>query len=220
MVTLTKPAHLPDPPKDRTVVRSLALGKSSMERLGTDVDELFGRSLDVASLLHMSKSIQTEMRKHLRASSQCMLPSFNYELPTGQEQGLYLALEVGGSNLRMAMVELRGRLMGAESIRIRQTLQAPIDQRVRQLPDCTFFDWMAGNIRQLLHLEEETRDRGREDPPLRMAVAWSFPIEFVWKALARRLAANTWTVKPQCVAATCLEWERAFIARMQSEGMT
>ena len=119
------------------------------------------------------------MKGHLRANSQNMLPSFNYELPTGHEQGLYLALEVGGSNLRMAMVELHGRDSGGDSMRIRRTMSAPIDKSVRQLQNYEFFDWMADNIRQLLLLEDDTKDMREDSPPLRMGVAWSFPIEQV-----------------------------------------
>lgn len=86
-----------------------------------------------------------------------MLPSFNYTLPTGQEKGIYLAVEVGGSNLRMALVELHGRSQGERCLQIRRTKTSYITQEVKQLQGHAFFDWMVEEIRELLVLEKETR---------------------------------------------------------------
>lgn len=178
MVTITAAAEPPAPrPKPQAFVQAKSLNRMGMDRLGDEVEHLFARNLDPSSLLAISNSVQSEMRQHLVASPQRMLPSFNYHLPTGQEQGNFLALEVGGSTLRMAIVELNGRDQGQGAMRIRQTMSSPIDKAVRQLENYAFFDWMAGNIRQLLLLDGETADMGRDSPVLRMGVAWSFPIE-------------------------------------------
>lgn len=142
-----------------------------------EVKALFGQQLDPNSLLSLSKALQAELKQHLISSLQCMLPSFNYRLPTGQEQGLYLALEVGGSNLWMALVELRGRGHSLDSMRIRRPLSWPIDNSVKQLQGHAFFDWLAERIEEMLTLEVENVNEKAE--PLRMGVAWSFPIESV-----------------------------------------
>ena len=155
------------------------MNKDPMDGLLADVRQSFGQQLDFDSLLQMSKSLQVEMRQHLIASPQRMLPSFNYSLPSGQEQGTYLALEVGGSNLRMSLIDLNGRQHQKGAIQIRRTMSSPIDKAVRQLQDHAFFDWMAANIRQLLLLEASTADMEADSPPLRMGVAWSFPVEWV-----------------------------------------
>ena len=105
-----------------------------------------------------------------------MLPSFNYELPTGQEQGRYLALEVGGSNLRMALVDLNGRVQG---MRIQRTMCFPIDTAIRQLKEEALFDWMAERVEELLRLEAEGTCHTEDNGLLPMGVAWSFPIESV-----------------------------------------
>ena len=105
-----------------------------------------------------------------------MLPSFNYELPTGQEQGTYLALEVGGSNLRMALVDLNGRNLG---MRIQRTMSFTIDTAIRQLKEYRFFDWMAEQIGELLKVEAESLSHIEGNGLLPMGVAWSFPIESV-----------------------------------------
>ena len=148
-----------------------------MDNLLEEVKILFEQQLDTDSLLSLSKALQTEFKQHLISSPQCMLPSFNYHLPTGQERGLYLALEVGGSNLWMALVELRGRGHGTDSMRIRHPLSWPIDNSVKQLQGHAFFDWLAERIEEMLMLEAEKMTGNTE--PLRMGVAWSFPIESV-----------------------------------------
>ena len=148
-----------------------------MDNLLEEVKILFEQQLDTDSLLSLSKALQAEFKQHLISSPQCMLPSFNYHLPTGQEQGLYLALEVGGSNLWMALVELRGRGHGTDGMRIRHPLSWPIDNSVKQLQGHAFFDWLAERIEEMLMLEAENMTGNME--PLRMGVAWSFPIESV-----------------------------------------
>ncbi|KAL6718562.1 N-acetylglucosamine kinase 1 [Lecanora helva] len=142
-----------------------------------EVQQAFEQQLQIDSLLSISKELQAEFKQHLISSPQCMLPSFNYILPTGEELGTYLALEVGGSNLRMALVELLGRRHEQESMRIKHTLCFPIDSSVRQLQDHAFFDWMAEKIREMLLLHNETKHSTEETEPLRMGVAWSFPID-------------------------------------------
>ena len=148
-----------------------------MDNLLEEVKILFEHQLDADSLHSLSKALQAELKQHLISSPQCMLPSFNYHLPTGQEQGLYLALEVGGSNLWMALVELRGRGHCTDSMRIRHPLSWPIDNSVKQLQGHAFFDWLAERIEEILMLEAENMIGNTE--PLRMGVAWSFPIESV-----------------------------------------
>ena len=139
-----------------------------------EVKDVFEGNLTTPSLLSFSKNLQAELRQHMVSSPQSMLPSFNYTLPTGQEQGTYLAVEVGGSNLRMALVELRGRSQGQECLQIRRTMTSCITQKVKQSQGHAFFDWMVEKIQELLVLERETRENTE---PLRMGVAWSFPIE-------------------------------------------
>ena len=109
------------------------------------------------------------------SSPQCMLPSFNYELPTGQEQGQYLAIEVGGSNLRMGLVDLNKRVNSLDPdlhYAITETMCFSIDTAVLQLKEYQFFDWMAERIGEML-------EKLLIKATLPMGIAWSFPIESV-----------------------------------------
>ena len=152
---------------------------STMERLQGEVSDAFGRQLDLKALLYFSKKLQVQLRQHLKFSEQCMLPSFNYHLPTGQEKGIYLALEVGGSNLRIAMVELAGRQQGLSSMSTIRIDTCPIGCDVKQLASHGFFDWMAERVKEMLHKEGKKTVGDVDAEPLRMGVAWSFPIESV-----------------------------------------
>lgn len=145
----------------------------NMEDLMLEVEALFERQLRIESLLSMSRKLQGELRERLNSSPQSMLPSHNYTLPTGHERGIYLALEVGGSTLRVALVELHGQGVNQERLRVRRIECSPIDADVRQLRGLAFVDWIAARIRDMLAMEVNTK----MDEPLRMGIAWSFPIE-------------------------------------------
>lgn len=149
---------------------------TSLESFLQEVQSQFEQRLRIEDLLALSKKLQAELQEQLTsgAQSQRMLPSLNYELPTGQEQGTFLALEVGGSNLRMALVELNGRDLG---MRIQQTMCFPIDTDIRQLKEYAFFDWMAERIGELLGVEAKPSGYTAGNGPLPMGVAWSFPLD-------------------------------------------
>lgn len=146
----------------------------SLDDLRKEVYNVFEHHLYIESLLTLSRRLQAELLEHMQFSPQCMLPSFNYELPNGQEKGTYLAVEVGGSNLRVALVDLRGRDAGDRACQIRRNIITPIPAAVKAAEGYTFFNWMAQQIRNMLEEEGETRENAE---PMRMGVAWSFPIE-------------------------------------------
>jgi hexokinase len=141
-----------------------------------EAESLLIEPLDKDGLRNLSSGLKSQFRIGLRSNPSCMLPSFNHALPSGLEKGEYLALDVGGSNLRVAMVQLRGRDV-AESDRRRITCMRSfkIGPHTKQLEGRAFFDWMAERI-----LETISNDIGREhssENPLPMSMAWSFPVE-------------------------------------------
>lgn len=149
-----------------------------MENLLEEVEQLFQSQLGLNELLSMSRKLQAESTTRIRWSPRSMLPSHNYNLPTGEERGTYLVLDVGGSTLRVAMVELNGRQRGQGPLRIRRMECHPIDASIKALKDVAFFDWIAGKIDIMLASDKGYRQSGTE--PLAMGVAWSFPIKSVY----------------------------------------
>lgn len=96
-----------------------------------------------------------------------MIPSYVTRLPTGDETGTFLALDLGGSHLRVSAVELRGAGVVVVIKEMRQTITNA--QRTGTVD--VFFDWIADAVHGLLVELRMTRRR------LAMGVSWSFPLE-------------------------------------------
>lgn len=142
--------------------------------LAEEVVQLFTAPLDNEKMLSMSSRMHQQYKDKLQNSSECMLPSYNHTLPSGREMGTYLAMDLGGSTFRVALVELRGRQQ-SNSIEIVRMSVSPIDENIRRLEGVLLFDWMAEKIEQMLRDGPETP--GHDTTPLPAGLAWSFPIE-------------------------------------------
>ncbi|KAI4272170.1 MAG: hypothetical protein LQ337_005484 [Flavoplaca oasis] len=153
--------------------------ENTLNLLLEEVQNLHERELRVDSLIALSSRLQAEFAERLQSESQCMLPSHNYTLPNGREHGTYLALEVGGSTLRVALLELNGRA-STQSVRICRTVASNIDNRVRNLKGLQFFDWIAAQVQEMFSGDQEACDHmPPNSQPISMGIAWSFPIESV-----------------------------------------
>ncbi|KAI1005024.1 Hexokinase-1 [Podosphaera aphanis] len=101
-----------------------------------------------------------------------MLPSFNHQLPTGKERGEFIALDIGGTTFRVAIVKLCGESDGARESKILGMKSFKIISEVRKLKGIVFFHWIAAKI------EEVLAEHGHSNvTPMSMGVSWSFPIE-------------------------------------------
>ena len=140
-----------------------------------EIQGLFKAPSNATSLLAFSEKLQEQFQEKLQVSNICMLPSYNHTLPTGHERGTYLALDVGGSTFRVALVELGGS--GDKTMEIKTMQCHQIGNAVRVLEGHAFFDWMAARIQEALNGYDGEIAHGAE--PLRMGLSWSFPIEYV-----------------------------------------
>ncbi|KAJ4377660.1 N-acetylglucosamine kinase 1 [Neocucurbitaria cava] len=147
----------------------------TMDDLLREIQRLLEAPLEPAKLLQMSTELQRQFAPKLQASDICMLPSYNDKLPTGLERGTYLALDLGGSTFRIALVELNGRQPGAKNMHIVTMKSYKIDEKVRQRRGTQFFDWMAEKIQQALADPQLQKSAGTKTFP--MGLAWSFPVE-------------------------------------------
>ena len=151
----------------------------AMEALLGEVKANFGpQQLRIDSMLALSKKLQAEMKQRLQSSPQCMLPSHNYTLPHGKENGTFLAMEVGGSTLRVALVALTGKGSSTQSIRIRRIVSSTIDSKIRAFRGLAFFDWIAEKIGEMLAADRDSPSNLGLKEPLPLGIAWSFPIEY------------------------------------------
>ena len=153
----------------------LCLRTRSLSNLAEEVVLHFTSPVQVADMLAMSSKLRWEYKKALQVSHQAMLPSYNHTLPSGQETGCYLALDVGGSTLRVALVELGGRSHKAPGLKIRRMRVSCIGEAIRGLEGSHFFDWMATEIGTML--AEDPLVLSTHQGAIRSGLAWSFPIE-------------------------------------------
>ena len=142
-----------------------------------EVTRLFTTSLSHATMLEMSTRLQYEFKPKLQEGTVNMLPSFNHTMPTGDETGTFLSLDVGGSTLRIAIVALSGRASDKAEAPMKITaLQSwRIDNEVKSRKGKEFFDWIAQRIDEML--SANSPELGRDPKrPLEIGLAWSFPI--------------------------------------------
>ncbi|KAI0830037.1 hexokinase [Hypoxylon sp. FL0890] len=137
-----------------------------------EAEKLFLGPIDGDGLKRYSSDLKRQFRERLHSHPECMLPSFNHLLPTGKERGSYLALDVGGSTLRVALVELRGREATGKESEIVRMVSFKITPEIKKLEGMSFFDWMAARIYEVIH-----KDVPRQEDIIPMGLAWSFPVE-------------------------------------------
>ncbi|KAK5107863.1 hypothetical protein LTR62_000623 [Meristemomyces frigidus] len=160
--------------------------EKSMAEFGVEVRELLGVVLPPKKLLEISDKLREEYYERLEHSEISMLPSYLHTLPTGMEKGDFLALDVGGSTFRLAIIRLTGKSNGEEPLQVRRVRSFVIDKSIRDLKGQAFFDWMAAGIGELL--VEYGHLTGTADARLQMGLAWSFPIEQTSPRTGRLLA--------------------------------
>lgn len=165
----------PSLPSRKRMRDALRTYDRTMDDFLREIQRLLESPLDSAKLLHMSGKLQEQFAPKLQASDICMLPSYNHKLPTGLEHGTYLALDVGGSTFRVAVVELTGKQPGAKSMRIVNMKSYKIDNAVRGLRGTAFFDWMADKIEAAISDPQVKKINGTRT--FGMGLAWSFPVE-------------------------------------------
>ena len=151
--------------------------KDLIEKFLNSVEKELRGSIHVDQLIQLSNGMKSQMKRCLQHSEICMLPSYNHQLPSGKESGTYLALDVGGSTFRVALVRLDGKQAATgERSKIISSRSFKIDLPIKQLRGLLFFDWLAERIEETLSKHVEGHDA---DHTLSMGMAWSFPIESV-----------------------------------------
>lgn len=150
------------------------------------VENAFRGLVGRTRLVALSDGLRKEFLDSMYDNPLCMLPSYNHQLPSGEERGTFLALDVGGSTFRVALIELPGRKSDGQECKILKRNTFKIDRTVKQLKGVLFFDWMAERIEEVLSGQAE--GHGMSNAPLTMGLAWSFPIEYVYISGASKVS--------------------------------
>jgi len=119
---------------------------------------LTGFMLTETQILEIASRFQKAMTDGLagKSSSLKMLPSFLTK-PTGQEKGVYLAVDFGGTNVRVLTVELQGngayRTLQRRSFPLRDRAKG-YDLTTRETAGGDLFGFIAGQIAAILALSQ------------------------------------------------------------------
>lgn len=111
-----------------------------------------------------------------------MIPSYIQEIPNGTEKGTFLALDLGGTNLRVCEVTLLG-----ESKWTMKQQKYKVSDSLKMGDVSQLFDYIAGSVD---HFLTEIGTDASEDEKLHLGFTFSFPV------LQTALAAGTlinWT---------------------------
>ncbi|KAJ5945615.1 hypothetical protein N7454_002454 [Penicillium verhagenii] len=152
--------------------------------------------LEEAVLYRLARRFSGTYRHLALTSDEQFLPTPVTQLPTGEETGRYLAIDVGGSNLRVAFIELLGEvddsdvsadasersrdtIRKAQRQRVKRTLERawPIQEHLKMDKAEDLFAWIGDCIAEVV-AESLTSDATRKDIPaeLDMGITFSFPI--------------------------------------------
>ena len=133
-----------------------------------------------ATLLSTSDRLLQSFHKALQTSGETFLPSYTHTLPDGSENGTVVALDLGGSTLRVAVIRLNAREKDGKAqesledvVTVLRRQSWSVEDDVKKLPAATFFDWIAKRIGDVLQAAGEGKGR----PGLKIGVTWSFPVE-------------------------------------------
>ncbi|KAJ1551763.1 hexokinase A [Nowakowskiella sp. JEL0078] len=123
-----------------------------------------------AMLQRIVKHFVAEMRKGLSSDGNTlkMIPSYVVNRPSGDESGVILAVDMGGTNFRVCEVTLEGQ----GRVRIRQK-KFTITDELKNSPGKKLFDFFADCVYKFL---EEIGQLSSVEP-LKMGFTFSFPVQ-------------------------------------------
>ncbi|XP_063630043.1 hexokinase-1-like isoform X1 [Cydia splendana] len=121
-----------------------------------------------ATLRRVANVFERELTRGLRQqpSSLQMENTYVPELPDGTEEGVFLALDLGGTNFRVLLVELRGGQMLREDVK-----QYHISDELRLGPGEDLFNFLADCVQDFV------RSEGMEDQEMSLGFTFSFPMK-------------------------------------------
>ena len=178
-------------------VESVSTGSAAPDEREHELDELLKPlNLDETTLHSLAYQFSGVYKELALKSDQQFLPTPVTKLPSGQETGQYLAIDVGGTNLRVAFIELLGEfvdngpltngeersretLTKAQKPRVRRTLEKawPIGEHLKMDKAEDLFAWIGDCMAEVV-ADRVASESGRADliPELELGITFSFPM--------------------------------------------
>ncbi|CAN1168484.1 HXK1 [Linum perenne] len=151
--------------KDGKWVRAMEIVKDLDNKCGTSTPKL--KQVADAMVVEMHAGLASEGGSKLK-----MLISYVDNLPTGDESGLYYALDLGGTNFRVLRVHLGGRNGGIVN---QEFAEVPIPSELMTGTAEALFDYIAAELAKFVAQESQEH----ELPPGRkreLGFTFSFPV--------------------------------------------
>ncbi|KAK4492351.1 hypothetical protein RD792_003155 [Penstemon davidsonii] len=164
------------------VVAALMVGRSVRRRRGwrrvvrvlEELEE--GCATPVGRLRQVVDAMAVEMHAGLASeggSKLKMLLTYVHNLPTGNEKGIYYALDLGGTNFRV----LRIRLGGQRSAIIEHDVdRQPIPQHLMTSTSEELFDFIATSLKDFVEREENVSEPSQKERR-ELGFTFSFPVK-------------------------------------------
>ena len=164
----------------------------SEQELDAFIQPLILAEGDIHTLAHEFSLVYKDLA---RESDEQFLPTPVTTLPTGAETGQFLAIDVGGTNLRVAFIELLGdgaedgenqqsneksreTIKKAQRARVKRVLEKawPIGEHLKMDQAEDLFSWIGDCIAEVVSDRLSSDSRGRKPEELVMGITFSFPM--------------------------------------------
>ena len=134
---------------------------------------------DSQSMLAVSSSLLASFRRSLQSSAETMLPTYTSSLPSTGLSGYAIAIDLGGSTLRAAVIQLRPheRVIGDDKGSLGEVREViarsswSVSDETKNLPSKEFFDWIARRVGKVMEHAKLGKGTGEA-----VGVTWSFPV--------------------------------------------
>lgn len=150
--------------------------------------------LDINTLLDLARRSSETYKRLAKTSTEHFLITPVTALPTGKEQGKFLAIDVGGSNLRVGFVELVGE--SATSIPGRHQIQDDVSRAIKRSFDKSWpigdhlkmdqpedlFKWIGDCMAEVVR-EAINSNSIPKDQEIPLGVTFSFPMAYVCRKI-------------------------------------
>ncbi|KAJ8086161.1 hypothetical protein PM082_004983 [Marasmius tenuissimus] len=136
-----------------------------------DID--FQMTLEPSTLTELVKAFLDEFRTGLGDYNHpmAMIPSFVTGVPDGTETGTFLALDLGGTNLRVCEVVLNGD----KTFSLRQQ-KYKVSETLKTGEATALFDYLAASVDAFL-TNHPAQDYGSQSDVVHLGLTFSFPVE-------------------------------------------
>jgi hexokinase len=158
------------------MTHSTALFDDNSQRILDDIDRQFHPT--VPTLVDLTKKFLLEFKLGLDGYGQpmAMIPTFVTGVPDGTERGTFLALDLGGTNLRVCEVILNGD----KTFHLRQQ-KYKVSESLKTGDAVALFDYLADSVDEFLtkeaSIDYEFIAHSGDEHAVLLGLTFSFPVE-------------------------------------------